>query len=178
MKEPLTKQKTLFIKGLLETILVIYVSSSMFLYGVMKFAQFGHEPYSDKIVGNLTNMELMWAFYGRTLSFPIIIGIFEILGAGLLFFIKTRVMGCFLLTTILTNIIIQDIIYDVHSGALISAIIYQIIILYLMWIYRPQIYSAFKTVCQISPPKKLVIQLVHIVIGLAISILIKLTLGL
>jgi len=176
MKKPKEKKKNL--KGLLESILVVYVSSSMFLYGSLKYMQFGDSPYSDEIVGNLTNMELMWAFYGRTLSFPIIIGFFELLGAGLLLLRRTRLIGCFLLTSILINIIIQDIIYDVHYGALISASIYQSIIIYILWIHRQQVLSAFNIISNISGKKTLSKDIFHFIIGLIISVIIKITIGL
>ena len=173
-------KKSVFFKGLLENILVIYVSSSMFLYGIMKYIQFGFNqaPYTNEIIGDLTNMQLMWAFYGRTLSFPLIIGCFEILGAGLLFFRKTRIIGCFLLTSILINIIIQDIIFDVLLGALISAIFYQIIIIYILWIHRLDVIKAFVIVCNVSEKKTFTVKVLHLIIGLAISVIIKMTLGL
>lgn len=169
--------KSEFFSGLLENILIIYVSFSMFIYGAFKYLQFGDQPYSDKIVGELTNMELMWAFYGRTMSFPIIIGLFEVLGAGLLVLRKTRIVGCFLLTGILVNIIIQDVIYDVLEGALLSASIYQIIILYVLWIHRIQVIKAFKDVSNISGKKPLLISILYFIIGLTISLYIKMTIG-
>lgn len=166
-----------FRKGLLETILVTYVSASMFLYGVLKYAQFEHLAYSDKLVGDLTNMQLMWAFYGRTTTFPLIIGLFEILGAGLLFFRKTRILGCFLLTTILVNIIIQDVFYEVLGGALLSASIYQLIILYILFKYRVEVISAVKSVL-LDSNASFWKWAVHVIIGLMISVAIKMTLGL
>ncbi len=170
--------KSDFFKGLLESVLVIYVSSSMFLYGALKYMQFGEAPYANEIVKNLTNMELMWAFYGRTLTFPIIIGLFELLGAGLLVLRKTRIIGCFILTGILINIIIQDIIYDVLWWALASAIAYQSIILYILWIHRFEVIKAFKIINNISGKKSLTKNILHFIIGLVISICIKITIGL
>ena len=168
--------KSNFTKGLWETILVTYVSASMFLYGIMKYAQFEFRPYSDKLVGELTDMQLMWAFYGRTLTFPIIIGAFEILGAGLLFFRKTRLIGCFLLTTILINIIIQDVIYGVLGGAILSAVIYQLIIFYIVYKHRQRVYDALKLVI-LPSQHSFLWWMVQAVIGLFIAIAIKMTTG-
>lgn len=166
-----------FINGLLETILVTYVSASMFIYGAFKYAQFDHLGYSDRLVGDLTNMQLMWAFYGRTISFPLIIGAFEIIGAGLLFFRRTRLFGCFLLSSILINIIIQDIIYDVLAGALVSAIIYQLIIFYILFKYRVEVLDAFRSI-KLSAHPSFWTWVVQVLIGLLISVTIKVTLGL
>jgi hypothetical protein len=166
-----------FTKGLLETILVTYVSASMFIYGAMKFAQFGDNPYSDKLVADLTDMQLMWAFYGRTLIFPLIIGGFEIAGAGLLFFKKTRLLGCLFLSTILINIIIQDFVYSVHGGAIASAIIYQLIIFYILFKYRTEMINAFKSI-KLSSDTGFWKWAAQVLIGLLISVAIKLSLGL
>lgn len=168
-----------FYEGMMETILVTYVSISMSLYGIMKYAQFGfsHTPHSDQLVGDLNNMELMWAFYGRTLSFPLIIGFFEILGAGLLFFKRTRLLGCFLLSTILINIIIQDILYEVLLGALISAILYQCILLYLLWKNRKRLRAALELL-RLSPETSTKKWLVHVALGVFVSTMIKLYFGL
>ena len=166
-----------FVNGLFETILVTYVSASMFLYGALKYAQFDHLGYSDRLVGDLTNMQLMWAFYGRTISFPLIIGAFEIIGAGLLFFRRTRLLGGLVLSTILVNIIIQDIIYDVLAGALISASLYQLIIFYIMYLHRSQILTAFRAL-KLSPKVGFWKWAIHVAIGLVISVAIKMTMGL
>ncbi len=166
-----------FTNGLWETILVTYVSASIFIYGAMKYAQFGSKPYSDMLVGDLTNMQLLWAFYGRTLTFPLIIGGFEILGAGLLFFRRTRLFGCFLLSTILINIIIQNIIYKVLIGALVSAIIYQLIIFYILFKYRVEVMDAFRSI-KLSAHPSFWTWVVQALIGLLISVTLKVTLRL
>lgn len=68
----------------------------------------------------------MWSFYSYSLAYPVVIGAFEVLGGVCLVLDRTRIFGCILLTIILSNIIIQDYIYDIM--ALKSAIYYQVLV--------------------------------------------------
>jgi heme/copper-type cytochrome/quinol oxidase subunit 2 len=65
------------------------------------------------------------------------------LGAILLVIPKTRLIGGFLLTTILTNIILQDYFFKVLQGALANAIFYQLIILFVFYRHRYKLLNAF-----------------------------------
>ncbi|AYN00859.1 hypothetical protein [Chryseobacterium sp. 3008163] len=117
------------IKDLLYWFAIFTVSGSMLVYGVSKPFQFE----SVEKIGNITKLsgqEIMWVFYGYSKSYPIIVGIFEIIGAISLLFNKTRILGCLILTIILINVIIQDYIYNVV--ALSSAIYYQILIILIL----------------------------------------------
>lgn len=134
----LTKQDYLYI---LEMALVMSVSLSMLLYGIGKPLQFSNPTITQKPISALTGMELMWAFYGYTKVYPIIMGIFEIAGALLLLFRKTRLIGGLIITSILMNVILQDIFYGVNVVALYAAIIYQISILIIFWLNRKPIIS-------------------------------------
>ena len=103
MKNSFSKQEKI---ELVETALTWLVVFMMSIYGVMKVLQFKGAVNIDKTIPQLTAMEIMWAFYGYSFPFALTIGVFEILGATLLFFKKTRLIGCFFLSTILINIII------------------------------------------------------------------------
>lgn len=106
-------------------ICIFIVSISMVVYGVAKPFQF--ESF-DK-TSNLNVSEghkIMWTFYSYTKAYPIIIGIFEVIGGVSLLFNRTRIFGCFILITILVNIILQDYFYEIV--ALNSAIFYLILV--------------------------------------------------
>src|SRR6056297_3191197 len=95
---------------------------AMFIYGGGKLFQFAGAADIDKTVSEMTGMELMWAFYGYSKSFSITLGIFELIG-GILILIKiTRIIGCLFTSTILVNVIFQDIYFGVHYGALRAAL--------------------------------------------------------
>ena len=107
-------------------VVIFIVSSSMIIYGIAKPIQFS--DYTNSTNLNVSEgHKIMWTFYSYSLTYPIIIGVFEILGGVSILFNKSRIFGCILLTIILSNIIIQDFIYEIV--ALKSAIFYQILVL-------------------------------------------------
>ena len=93
---------------------IFIVSGSMLVYGIAKpiqFQNFTPADHSSLSEGH----QLMWKFYSYTKAYPIIIGVFEVIGAISMLFNRTRVFRCFLLTIILGNIIVQDYLYDKRS---------------------------------------------------------------
>lgn len=81
----------------------------MFIYGFGKLFQFEGAAEIDKTVSELNGMQLMWAFYGYSKSFAITLGIFEVIGGLLILIKRTRIIGCLFTSTILINVILQDI---------------------------------------------------------------------
>lgn len=116
----------------------------MFIYGGAKGVQFGNATLPDKFVSEMTGMELMWAFYGYSKPFALTIGALEIIGGFLILFKKTRLIGCIFTSTILINIILQDYFYDVHMGALKAALLYQSILLFILWLNRERVIAGIK----------------------------------
>lgn len=77
---------------------IFIVSTSMFVYGIIKPFQF--MEINDSVNNHLSEgHKLMWNFYSYTKTYPIIIGVFEIIGAIGLLFNRTRIFACLLLTT-------------------------------------------------------------------------------
>lgn len=130
--------------SVVELAMVLVVSTAMLMYGVGKMIQFDHFSHVAKPVSELSGMELMWAFYAHSKPFAIVIGLLQISGAFLFLWKRTRLVGGILLSTVLMNIILQDIFYDVNRGALWAAIIYQIMIVAVFFIYRSSVMIAFK----------------------------------
>lgn len=109
--------------------IIFVVAGSMIVYGISKPVQF--QSFKDATNLNVSEgHKLMWTFYSYSLIYPIIIGVFEVVGGILLLFSRTRVLGCILLTVILSNIILQDYVYEIT--ALNSAIYYQILVLIIL----------------------------------------------
>ena len=117
---------------------------AMFIYGGAKVLQFQGAADVDKLVSEMTGMELMWAFYGYSQTFAWVLGFLEITGGILILFKKTRLIGCLFISTILVNIILQDIFYGVHLGALKAAILYQILILIILWLNKERVIQSLK----------------------------------
>ena len=117
-------------------IIIFTVAGSMIVYGIGKPLQF--QNFKDSINVNVSEgHKLMWTFYSYSLIYPIIIGVFEVVGGILLLFNRTRILGCILLTVILSNIIIQDYVYEIK--ALNSAIYYQVLILIILIFDREKV---------------------------------------
>jgi len=136
---------------------------AMFIYGAGKLIQFDGAIEIDKTVSELTGMELMWAFYSYSKSFSITLGILEIIGGILILIKKTRIIGCLLTSTILINVIFQDIYFGVHLGALKAAILYQILILIILWLNKEKLIRVIKILLESNkieqPNMKLFIKL-------------------
>ncbi|OQD42243.1 hypothetical protein BUL40_11685 [Croceivirga radicis] len=118
---------------------------AMFIYGGAKLIQFDGAAEIDKTVSEMTGMELMWAFYGYSKSFAITLGIFELIGGILILIKRTRIIGCLFTSTILVNVIFQDIYFGVHLGALKAAILYQLLILIILWLNKEKLIKSIKT---------------------------------
>ena len=129
---------------------------AMFVYGGAKIIQFNGASGIDKNVSELTGMELMWAFYGYSKSFAVTLGIFEIIGGLLILIKRTRIIGCLFTSAILVNVIFQDIYFEVNRGALKAAILYQILILIILFLNREKLIRSIKTLLEsnkIEQPK-------------------------
>ena len=148
---------------ILENSISWIVVLAMFIYGGGKLIQFDGAIEIDKTVSELTGMELMWAFYSYSKSFAMTLGIIEIIGGILILIKKTRIIGCLLTSTILVNVIFQDIYFGVHLGALKAAILYQILILIILWLNKEKLIRGIKILLESNktekPKKKLFIKL-------------------
>ena len=121
------------------------VVMAMFIYGGGKLIQFGDVAEIDKTVSEMNGMELMWAFYGYSKSFAITLGVFELIGGLLILINRTRIIGCLFTSTILVNVIFQDIYFGVHLGALKAAILYQLLILIILFLNKDKLIMSIKT---------------------------------
>lgn len=133
---------------------VLSVCASMYAYGFGKYFQFGNAAKIATPISEATGMQLMWAFYGYSLPFALFLGAMEVLGGTLLLFHKTRIIGCLLLTGVLSNIIIQDIVFEINEGALYAAIIYQSLILIILFIRHKPLIDGIKVLSAIHWAKK------------------------
>jgi len=133
---------------ILENAISWIVVLAMFIYGAGKLIQFNGAAEIDKGISELTGMELMWAFYGYSKSFAMTLGLFEIIGGILILTKRTRIIGCLFTSSILVNVILQDIYFGVHFGALRAALIYQILILIILWLNREKLIRGIKVLME------------------------------
>ncbi|SIT96134.1 hypothetical protein SAMN05660493_00806 [Epilithonimonas bovis DSM 19482] len=160
--------KKKYLKEVIYWVSIFIISSSMFIYGLSKPTQFENTGNFANI-STLSGQQLMWIFYGYSKTYPIIIGLFEILGALTILFRKTRIFGCLILTTILINIIIQDYIFNIV--ALSSAIYYQILIIIILIFDYSEVKKIMKSLFSSAGKSK--INIFVIVIALIIALILK-----
>ncbi len=137
--------KKYFTYEVLEIVLRIWAGFYVFIYGIGKIVQFNGAKSLDITIKEASNSQIMWAFFGTTLSYPIMIGSLQILGAILLVFNKSKLIGAILLTPLFLNIIVLDLLYEIHRGALLNAILFQIVFLIIIIKERERIKLAFNT---------------------------------
>lgn len=148
-------------------IIIFVVAGSMIVYGLGKPVQF--QGFDKSGTSSLSEgHQLMWTFYSYSLVYPIIIGVFEVLGGLFLLFNRTRIFGCILLTIILSNIIIQDYIYDIM--ALQSAIYYQVLIFVILIFDYDKVKTLIQELFKPIPRKR---NLILMLIAFVISIVLK-----
>lgn len=157
----------------IELACALVVATALFAYGAGKTVQFSAPP-PDTALGDLSPMQLMWAFYAHSLPFALFIGVMEVLGGLLLLVPRTRIIGGLLLTGILTNIILQDIFYEVNVGALRAALLYQGLTLVVLWYRRATLISGVRTLVQRTgetlPRRR---QLVVLLLAATVAVVIK-----
>ena len=133
---------------ILENAFSYVVVLAMLIYGFGKIVQFNGAASTPLRVSEMTGMQLMWAFYGYSKPFVYTIGALEVIGGILLFFNRTRIIGCLFVSTILINIILQDIFYEVNKGALRAAIFYQVLIVQILYFNRSKLVATWKLLTQ------------------------------
>lgn len=104
---------------LLKYLALYYVAGTLILFAVAKFtgAQFQElNAVNLTPLGELTNRQLAWAFFGRSYSYTFFIGIFEFLAGALILFERTRLAGLLLASTIYVNIVLIDRAYEVNDA--------------------------------------------------------------
>ncbi len=137
--------KKIFSYSLFELAIRIWTSFFLIIYGIGKLNQFEGAKQMEVYISEASGAQMMWAFFGTTLIYPLIIGSIQIIGAVLLIFNKTKLLSALILSPLFLNIIILDILYGIDSGALLNAIIYQSVFVFIIIQQREKIIVVFKT---------------------------------
>ena len=133
-------------KEILEITCRLYVFFFLNIYGLGKI--FGGQFYtSAKIpdelaimpIGQVPDFELAWVFMGRSFGYILFIGLAEIIGACLLLFNKTKLIGTLILIPVMVNVIVFDIFFLNEYGALASATLYFLMLLTILVINKEKI---------------------------------------
>lgn len=103
----------------LKVVALYYVSGTLILFAIAKFfgAQFQEVNFLKYIpLGELSNRQLAWAFFGRSYGYTLFLGLAEFIAAALLLFERTRLAGLLLALGIYTNVVLVDLEYEVNDA--------------------------------------------------------------
>jgi len=156
-------------KEILEITCRLYVFFFLTVYGIGKIigAQFYTaaripEEIAQMPIGLVPDFDLAWVFMGRSYGYMLFIGLAEVIGAFLLLFNKTKLIGTFILIPIMVNVIVFDIFFLDEYGALAGATLYLLMLLTIIVINKEKISKLLielinvKTTPQISFKEKLI----------------------
>lgn len=108
-----------------------YVFVFLNVYGLGKivggqFYRRGRLPddVANTLLGEAGAYELAWTFMGYSFVYILFIGLVEVLGAWLLLWERTKLLGVAVLLPVMVNILVFDVLFLDKYGALASATIY------------------------------------------------------
>ena len=126
---------------LLKYLGLYYVSGTLILFAFSKIcgAQFQEVHFVNYIpLGELSNRQLAWAFFGRSYAYTLFLGLFEFLAAVLMLPERTRLAGLLLAFGIYVNIVLVDLDYDVNDAIQHATIELIIVLIWLVGYLKDQ----------------------------------------
>jgi hypothetical protein len=133
-----TQNNTSVLLAFWQNALRYIIALDITVFGVCKFFHIQFlTPLAvlDNPFNSIDNSMLMWAFFGRSYPFTLLIGALEIFGGLMLLFSKTRLLAVIFLLPICLNIFVLDIFYNgvvtsVYIGIEIIGLTYLLLIEY------------------------------------------------
>jgi hypothetical protein len=125
---------------------IMILSCITFAYGVLKLfpVQMNSPSFIDlhRSVGDLRPFDLLWATFGYGKPYQSFTGFFELSGAILILFNRTRVAGLLIIISVMLNVIILNYTYQI--GVLITSVYILLLALFLLTPYiKPLFYFFF-----------------------------------
>ncbi|MCX6352782.1 MAG: hypothetical protein NTX03_13130 [Bacteroidetes bacterium] len=118
-----------------QTAICFYLAFVISVYGIAKIlgTQF-QTPYSilDQPIGKLNGYWLTWTYFGYSHTMALILGATQILGASLLLFRYTRLIGVFILLPVMVNIVLINHFYSISPLAYYNSLHYTFMLVFLM----------------------------------------------
>ncbi len=117
-----------------------------------QFYRKGHIPVevAQKTLAETGSFDLAWTFFGHSYSYILFIGLTQIVGAWLLLWNKTKLIGTAILVPVLINIVVVDTVFEV-SGAIVSACIYLFLLVLVLYFNRAQLTRALQMLTENLP---------------------------
>jgi hypothetical protein len=128
----------------------LYAALSISIYAVSKMLGYQWPNYKlPQTVGN--SFQLTWLFFGYSRPFTLVIGTLQLAGSILLLIKRTRLIGVFVLTPIMVNIVLIDIFYKIPTGALGNAVFYLLCLFGIVYLNRQPLLAGLKIIMNASP---------------------------
>jgi hypothetical protein len=128
-----------------------YVFFFLNFYGIGKiiggqFYQRGSLPedVASTTLGDATGFDLAWTFMGFSFVYILFIGLAEIVGAWLLLWERTKLLGAAILLPIMVNILVFDVAFLDEYGALASATIYTLLLCAIFYLNKERVLRALQ----------------------------------
>lgn len=133
----------------------LYVFLILNLYGWAKMGggQFFRPGKFPELVAKIplaeaSGFQLAWAFFGYSTAYIAFIGLAQVIGAGLLLWEKTKLIGIAILLPVLLNIVVIDILYEISLGAMTVALTCLLLLLLVLALNRSVIQAIFALIWQ------------------------------
>jgi hypothetical protein len=116
------------------------------------------EEVANALLGEATAFDLAWTFMGYSFAYILFIGLAEVLGAWLLLWERTKLLGVAVLLPIMVNILVFDVIFLDKYGALASATIYTLLLFVILVCNRESVGRVIQALMPQAPPGEMPFQ--------------------
>jgi hypothetical protein len=139
-----------------------YVFIFLNVYGLGKIAggQFYRkgslpEAVAETTLAQASAFDITWTFMGYSYTYILFIGITQLLGAWMLLFERSKLIGTLILLPVMVNVVVFDSIFLDKKGALVNASIYLFMLLYILWFNKEKVISAVQSLtAKLEVPKR------------------------
>jgi hypothetical protein len=149
-------------KKILEIVSRWYVFVFLNLYGIGKImgGQFYRKGKLPEEIASLTleqasGYDIAWTFMGYSYAYILFVGISQIIGAWLLLWNKTKLLGVAILFPIMINIVVFDVIFLDVKDAVVNAVIYLLMLVYILFYNKEKVNTAYQSFTTLPVKNKL-----------------------
>jgi len=142
-------------KAWLIALLRYWIAFQMTSFAFSKFfeVQFGISYiHKDTPLSMLSGNELTWSYFGYSYILSFIIGIMQLGGGILLLFRRTLLLGITILFPVMINILLINFFYLNGPGAYITAVLTNLGLCYLLFLYKDEIVALFSNLKNVVQP--------------------------
>ncbi len=111
------------------------------------------EEVASTPLGEAAAFDLAWTFMGYSFAYILVIGLVEVVGAWLLLWERTKLLGVAVLLPVMVNILVFDVIFLDKYGALASATIYTALLFVILALNRERVAEAIRTLTTRAGPR-------------------------